>query len=213
MTNAREARLILPRIVAGMNIHKVADIHQSLRRELCRTFGGYTVFAADGGWIDEDSNGRLEHDEHWAYDIAMPDETSKGAALGVLAIKYGRLLEQQAVYVRKADGRVSILSTAGAGAADKPMTRDATDKAERILGTKRLPKVGEVWATRSGGYVAVVEATSSMVAADDLFCVLIERGRMGVAVGYTYTVTCDGLYSRVVDEHPFDLMKHACSYR
>jgi hypothetical protein len=106
----REARIILPRTDnAG---HSVYHVHMLLRTRLARTFGGYTATEVSGGWID--GNGKLYHDDSYAYDVAIPD--GKPADIGYsvsmlrdIAIEAGKLAGQKSVYVRYPEGTVQII--------------------------------------------------------------------------------------------------------
>lgn len=55
---------------------------------------------------------------------------------------------------------------------------------------KRRPAVGDVWRTRANGLAAVLKPATVLDGGYNV--VLLERGDMGVGVGYQYVVNIDG---------------------
>lgn len=181
----REARLIMP--------NTDETIHVELRRCLAHTFYGYTASYGTGGWFE----GRDTPIEEpiAIYDIAMDNYARNHNRLRGIAILYGRRLEQKAVYVRFADGETEII-TIPAEAPEAP-----------VLGTKRLPQVGEVWLTAAGGSAAVVKTATVMDGGYE--CILLSPGSLVHQPGYVFTVNLDGRFLRFdydVD-HPLDLVR------
>lgn len=201
---AREARIVMP--TNPKDPHKSGDIHRSLGRALCEAFGGYTATEGTGGWIDPDTD-QMVYDQVVVYDVAMPDEFAYFRQLREIAVRFGRLLDQKAVYVRTPEGRVEIIPLD-----QRPGANVGTEERQaKPLGAKRLPKPGEVWATRSGGWAAVARPASVLDGGYN--CVLVEQGKMAVAPGYAFVVGIDGRHSRGGEEHPLDLVGHPISYR
>lgn len=103
----REARIILP--INDNNGNSLSFLHKSLAGELCRHFGGATATQSNGMWIAD--NGKLYDEPGIAYDIAMEPTRDNDAIMREIAVRFGRLAEQEAMYLRLADGQVDIINT------------------------------------------------------------------------------------------------------
>lgn len=103
----REARIILPKI--DNNGHDLASAHAALARDICRAFGGVTASDTRGMWVGYD--GTLYDEPGTAYDVAMDATEENAATLRDLAVRYGQLCGQEAVYVRYTCGTVEIVDT------------------------------------------------------------------------------------------------------
>jgi hypothetical protein len=102
----REARIILPFAENGGK--DITFAHETLARELASTFGGFTAFNVQGGWVN--GEGKLYLDAGRAYDVAMADTEENAAKLRGIARGIGKLTHQEAVYLRYANGEVDILT-------------------------------------------------------------------------------------------------------
>lgn len=101
-----EAKIILP--LEGNNGENIGRAHNYLRASLVANFGGVTVFSGIGHWRDE--TGETINEVVCAYVTAMKSTQGNNRKLRKLAIVAGREAGQKAVYVRYADGRVSIIT-------------------------------------------------------------------------------------------------------
>jgi hypothetical protein len=211
---AREARLVLPR-----DVKPAPDaVHPKLCQELARAFGGNTRTQGQGGWIDQDTD-QLVEDLNWIYDIAMPDEFQYFRQLKEIAIRYGRLLNQKAVYIRMPGGQVEIVeltkTTWGPPAHHDTLAgypgEGATANAERKLGIRRLPKTNEVWKTASGGRAATISRASLLGGGWD--CILLQPGSTALGGGHRFAVNLDGK-AALLDggPHPLDLVSFVSSF-
>jgi hypothetical protein len=96
----REARIIFP-------TEPLARERTRFEHDLVSAFGGFTRTIGDGGWAGDD--GKTVYETVSIYDVAMEDAPTNARQLKVLAVQYGRLLAQEAVYVRFASGAVEII--------------------------------------------------------------------------------------------------------
>jgi hypothetical protein len=99
-----EARLILP--LTDNSGGDLRDVHSALQSTLCDAWGGYTRLVAIGGWR---GNAGVIHERVALYDIAMPATDSDAAKLESIAVMFGTLARQHAVYIRLASGMVRIV--------------------------------------------------------------------------------------------------------
>lgn len=91
----RIAQINLP---VNFNNGAPADVaHEYIRNRLCRVFGGFTSWAGNGAWIDDD--GKLYAEPVVVYQVAY-DETlpSMPGNIRTIAEHAGRLAEQLAVF-------------------------------------------------------------------------------------------------------------------
>ena len=100
-----EARLILP--TKGNEGESLNAVHETLRRKLAKTFGGYTALPIYGGWIDD--AGALIEEPGIAYDVAMDISEANRAALNDIAGELAASANQSAIYVRHAFGEVEFI--------------------------------------------------------------------------------------------------------
>jgi hypothetical protein len=80
----------------------LAELHNSLKRQLINMFDGYSATAQTGGWLN--GKGELFEEPSIRYTVAGLDEKLVMST----ARKYGILGNQQAMYV-VIDGTVTIL--------------------------------------------------------------------------------------------------------
>jgi len=85
------------------------DIHDALQRILVDMFGGFTMQEGQGGWRNPATH-RLHMDKVAIYSVATQDTPENRRALGTIAVVCGMLGEQDAVYVKDTQGRVSIIA-------------------------------------------------------------------------------------------------------
>lgn len=132
----REARIIMP--LAGDRLH-CKKVHDTLQRQLCEAFGGFTKFTGSGGWVD--SRGNLLSDANIIYDVAIDSERdSPSDLIARFAIEAGRALAQDSVYVRYPNGAVDIIKLTYsekehrlAEALSEPDVDKAREGAERFI--------------------------------------------------------------------------------
>lgn len=106
----REARIILPK---ADNAGKSLDhAHAELAMMLCKAFGGATATDSNGMWVSP--SGKLYAEPGTAYDVAMEDKAENDVTLRSIAVRFGRLCQQEAMYVRYASGAVEIVDTSAA---------------------------------------------------------------------------------------------------
>jgi hypothetical protein len=105
----KEATVILPDN-AEYDAHLLTFQH-----ELATIFGGYTVTKGEGGWVSP--RGDHVRDLVRVYTVAMADSEANADVLEEIALRYGRQLGQEAVYIRFPNGNVDIIDTAQAIAA------------------------------------------------------------------------------------------------
>lgn len=113
----REAMVICPQADnAGWPLDAVKA--EAVRR-MIGTFGGVTVRAAEGHWMDD--GGRLYVEPVWELVAACEPGDDASAALRSIAEDIGYSGRQECVYLRHPDGRVEFVPTrdlwAGAAAA------------------------------------------------------------------------------------------------
>ena len=104
----REALIICPQHDnEGNSLQRVKHYAEL---SLCKAFGGCTVSSAHGSWVDP--NGKLVSEPVWQLVSACEPSPENEAKLENIARYIGREGRQQAVYLRHANGNVSILETA-----------------------------------------------------------------------------------------------------
>ncbi|MFT3671282.1 hypothetical protein [Aestuariivirga sp.] len=87
----------------------IGAIHDWLKRELCKLFGGFTSHHATGGWIDPTDEGKVYVEQVRRYIVAAsPDFAERNEKLKALAYEAGLRARQVAVYWRDFNGTVSI---------------------------------------------------------------------------------------------------------
>jgi hypothetical protein len=94
----REARIIFP-------TEPLARERTRFEHDLVQAFGGFTSSDGYGAWANDE--GGVIQEQVIIYDIAM--DADGAFRLQDLAFEYGRLLGQEAVYVRKPSGEVEIV--------------------------------------------------------------------------------------------------------
>ena len=196
----KEARIVMP----YYGIDESIRAHTQLQDKLERCFGGFTACNGEGRWY---ADGRTHRDSVTIYDVAMDDfDGVANTKLAEIAIDAGRLLYQQAVYVRYADGKVSIIDIkpeidetahvrqATAGLGDRLANPSETDKLYTELTgkpfQKRLPATGEIWRNRANALVAVM--TQATVLDGGFNVVPITKGDWSRAPGACYVINLDG---------------------
>ena len=189
----KEARIIMP-IVGG----EPCNVHSFLQADILEAFGGYTAYQGSGGWTDTGSE--LVEDLSMIYDIACDEHRdSTYDQLFEIAMKAGRALNQQAVYIRYPDGYVEIASC-------------TEQQTEPRLGVKRLPKIGEVWRTHCDAKVAVTDRATVL---DGGFKVtVVAQGSSALKPGSEYVVNLDGRFIAMSDphQHPLDLVAFIAAF-
>ena len=101
-----EAKFVLP--IATPSGRDLTGLHDALEIELCQVFGGFHAERVRGGWKSPEGN--LQIETCFAYTVAMPSTNETGARLRAIAVHYARLAEQQAYYLRFANGEVEIVN-------------------------------------------------------------------------------------------------------
>jgi len=167
----KEARIVMPyKVISG-----VREDHAELRKAIVEAFGGFTVAYGSGGWRNHEGSAIL--DAVAIYDIAIEAERDASwDQLFHIAMQAGRDLNQEAVYIRYPDGTVCIEPVhgrEGLGGLQRPTEANGGIKdrigedlkapaalADKPLGTKRLPQVGEVWRARTGELIAILSQAS-----------------------------------------------------
>lgn len=208
----KEARIIMPyTTVLTYEGGEVLDakshrVHATLKHDLIDAFSGFTRTEGEGGWLGVHGNAMI--DQVAIYDIACDEKLDETyAMLFEIALNAGRALDQQSVYIRYPDGVVEIADTktkVGYPSKRKP----ANDAGERVVGTKRTPKVGDVWVTRCS---SIVEVKSEASILDGGFnCEVTARVSGPHPAGTRFICNLDGQYGTTRhrdDEHPYDLVK------
>lgn len=188
----KEARIVMP-LVEGKQ-----TAHTRLANRLLEIFGGCTITHGNGLWRDD--AGRSIHDTVTIYDVAVNNEigVNSSAKLYDIAIAAGRELNQQAVYIRYADGSVIVSPVPGA-------TTPELNQLDEPVGIKRLPEVGDIWKTRDGCTVAVIR-NEGPLKSHPLTCTLLNRGNSNVGwePGQRLAVTTDGRFAGT-NPHILDL--------
>lgn len=224
----REARIVMS--VADETAGNI-EAHIQLERELAETFGGFTATLATGGWVKTPGSIVIVREPVIVYDVAsMPDAGESPARwveanekLVRTAMLTGRELQQEAVYVRNFDGHVEVIDVAEYFR--EVREQEAYDGTKSFIDNrelkhmrpdqdwrppaKKLPEVGEIWATKGGLKVAVVSRNHSH-AKRQLQAVLLrdDAGRVALNIGSSFYVDDDGRHVHgETTDHPFDLAK------
>lgn len=206
----REARIVMPVKV------DVASEHANMRDEIVRAFGEYTAYWANGVWFGD---GKTVRDQVMVYDIAIEAERdATWDTLFQIAMKAGRALGQEAVYIRYPDGSVCIEPVHGreglgglmpptkenGGVKDAPSVAEAAPQVP--LGGRRLPAVGEIWETSCGDKVAIVRSFNRVIGRFDVV-VLSSGPDSPFGAGLSYEVDEDGKVLTDKSSHPRDLKR------
>lgn len=213
----REARIIMPLL----NPQSMTHIY--MQRELIEAFGGFTATSGYGGW--KDSAGTNIRDEVMVYDIACDENRDRVYdQLFEIAMKAGRALNQQAVYIRYPNGDVEIADTdrmfAGrAQPAERSAEAKETDELYKELtgkeykpGVKRTPELNEVWETPGGCKVATVAIATKLDGGYKV--VVLSPGNTMHKPGDMYVVDYDGRFTTMREHyhHPLDLTKFVTAF-
>lgn len=84
------------------NGRSLAGVRAELQERLIKAFGGFTEFEATGGWM-------TIREPVWVYDIAMTATIENRQKLQKIANWLKGASEQDAIYVRHVDGRVTFV--------------------------------------------------------------------------------------------------------
>jgi hypothetical protein len=87
----------------GVNLDAV---HETLARNLCVIYGGFTVTAGRGAWVD---NGRLYHEDVKVYQVAYDPAQIGAQRMRDTAQYIGRMAKQIAMFI-VIDGEAEILT-------------------------------------------------------------------------------------------------------
>ena len=103
-----EAKIILPVMDELTGALFPLSYSTGLQHELVETFGGFTTTAGHGGW----KNGKGHHvlEPVAVYTVAIGVDTGDKVKIKRLALKYGEIFRQEAVYVSFADTGPEILT-------------------------------------------------------------------------------------------------------
>lgn len=102
----RIAQIILPK--TDNDGRSMDDMHTLYQRLLCDTFGGFTAYTVQGGWMN--TQGKLYLDNNIAYHIAMDDTQTNRNALDTIARNATIEFSQEAIFVTYANGEVAFVS-------------------------------------------------------------------------------------------------------
>ena len=212
-----EARIVMPHFNTALS----DATHNTLRRQLAASFGGFTCFRGEGGWVDPDGN--LIHDDVTIYDIAIDaDRDAPFELLHRFAVEAGRALEQDSVYIRYPNNIVEIAKVEPAVAVDAGKQQRLLDALARQhaetgdifgigggvvadMGDGRsaaelpMPRPGELWENRAGDHVFVGKR-----------CTIAGGGWYATEVrsGFEYVVDLNGRLMPHIGEQSYrDLVK------
>lgn len=207
----REARIVMP------YDNDDEDSHAGLRTALLDAFGGYTCTTGVGAWRDDFRRSIIDRVQ--VYDVAIEAERdATWDTLFQIAMKAGRELDQEAVYIRYPDGSVCIEPVHGreglgglmpptkenGGVKDAPSVAEAAPQVP--LGGRRLPAVGEIWETSCGDKVAIVRSLNRVIGRFDV--VVLSSGPYSpFGAGLSYEVDEDGKVLTDKSSHPRDLKR------
>lgn len=105
----RIAQINLP--ILDNDGNSLLDLHETIQRDLCNIFGGYTVFEARGGWLapsTEQELGKLYQETVMVYQIAYNPADGAQHTIRAYAERYGKAAKQLAVFI-VIDGEVEII--------------------------------------------------------------------------------------------------------
>jgi len=195
----REARIILPYDTGDGEADRKA--HTFLTEQLVKHFDGFTAHSGQGAWAKDAQT--IVYDDVKIYDVAVdPDQSA--ARLHHMACEAGRMLKQDAVYIRYAGGDVEIAPLKPATEA-QPAQEPWPESATIFPPSKRLPQVGDIWETRCGALVAVLSQASVL---DGGFNVVsLTRGTTTRQPGTVNLVDLDGCVLRDHTPAAYDLIK------
>lgn len=109
------ASIILPH--AGNNSADLFMVHQLLKHELLKTWGGYTSYETIGAWRGADEF-EIVGEKAIKYEIAM--DRADTPKFRTLALFIGYKAQQEAVMIVTANGDVEFLHPAKEGLTDTP---------------------------------------------------------------------------------------------
>lgn len=72
-------------------------LNKLLQKELCQSFGGCTVSSGHGSWVNKQN--RLFSEPVNIFEIATKASPKVRTALKRLAVKFGKMAQQEAVYI------------------------------------------------------------------------------------------------------------------
>lgn len=101
----REAMITLPQ--HDNDRHSLQHVRHYAEKALAKSFGGFTVANAKGGWVN--GRGELLSEPVWTFAVAYEPTPANDAKLTSIARYMGTEGKQQAMYVRYASGEVHIL--------------------------------------------------------------------------------------------------------
>jgi hypothetical protein len=97
------AAIIMPLI--GNDGHDLFFVHQALKHDLLKRWGGYTSYETIGGW--NGANGMVEGEKAIKYEVAMP--LGDIVTLRDIAAGYARTAKQEAVMIVTPCGDVDFV--------------------------------------------------------------------------------------------------------
>jgi hypothetical protein len=190
-----ECKIVMP---VGDDTDEAYEGHQRLKHRLVEYFGGYTDTTAHGSWVRPD--GVLDCEPVGVYIVAVPANADSDTRIVEVALEAGRALKQKAVYVVLTNGEARIIDIAPVIAAEPEP--EATGK---------LPQVCEVWSTRDGSVVAVVDGRAGR--APGFSCVGLHFATVPWRRGHEFVVEPNGRFVAFdIAAHPLDLVQHISSY-
>jgi len=78
------------------NGHDLTFLNKLLQKELCQSFGGCTVSSGFGSWVNQ--NNKLYSEPVNIFEVATKASPKVKTALKRLAVKFGKMANQEAVY-------------------------------------------------------------------------------------------------------------------
>lgn len=101
----KEQRIVLPR--ADNRGNPLDRLRASLEEHLTDIYGGYTILPANGGW--RSPSGLVHREPVWIFDVAAPDTAAVRDHLREIASWLANDANQEAIYVRHANGDVEFI--------------------------------------------------------------------------------------------------------
>lgn len=215
----KEARIVMPMPFDTTNNLTMNDVFQKMEWEIARNFGSFTVLTGESARVDVDT-GQLIKDTVRVYDIAMESGDTHDQTLRTVACRAAYRLQQKAVYIRYAYGSVEIVdlgpwAAANIGGVNRIKPAAPVDNGDEevkpvVIETERKPEPGQIWETRAGALVAVLNVWDC----DDgyLQCVTLRQGpETWLSTGERFKVNRGGW--RFNDaEHPTDLRRFKATF-